>query len=222
VTASVSWPVVAKGSDLNTPTIAVVESDAPSAIRGPINIDVRFQAAKSASVDLDTLRLLLPELQMKVGLLALDANTNKLDLAYSPGNFTTSLSYNYRGNAQAALSIGSFSMRVDVDTATGSVDSVDLGLVYRGLYFGASADPAQKSADVGISYGKGLLPFTQEPSSTVTGANGGPQSMSRAIQLARQLSHESKNPTRFGAGLRLHYSAQTKLMIYAGVRLDCL
>src|ERR1700730_5353 len=161
-TASQSCPIVATGSDFNAPTIAVTEPDCSTTLRCRINIDVRFHAASGATVDVDTLRALLPDLQMKVRLLALDANTNRVNLAYSPGSFTTSLSYSYKGIAQAALSNRRFSMKVDVNTATGNVDSVDLGLVYRGIYFGASAGPTQKSADVSISYGKGLLPFAQE------------------------------------------------------------
>jgi hypothetical protein len=245
-TASVSCPVAAIASDFEAPIVTVMEPVSSTAIRGPINVDGRSQAASGATVDLATLKLLAPDLQMKVGLLALDANTRKINLAYSPGSFTTNLTYNYNGSAQAALSIRRFSMRIEVNTATGNVNSVDLGLVYRGVNFGASADPTQKTADISISYGNGLFPFPPELSRAFKSANGGFQSMARefhstpnnqlayygiysndagsirrAIRVARQISTDGKNSSRVGAGLRLHYSEQTGLMIYAGIRINC-
>ena len=39
-------------------------------------------------------KLLPPELQLQLWILALDADTSKVALAYMPGKFRTSLSYN--------------------------------------------------------------------------------------------------------------------------------
>jgi hypothetical protein len=245
-TASVACPIAAIASDFEAPVITVMEPVSSTAIRGPINVDAPPQAASGATDDLATLKQLAPDLQMKVGLLALDANTRRVNLAYSPGSFTTNLAFNYNGNAQAELSIRHFSMRIEVNTATGNFNSVDLGFVYRGVNFGASADPTQKTADIGISYGNGLFSFPPELSSGLKSANGGFQSMARefhstpnnqlayygiysndagsirrAIRVARQISTDGKNSSRIGAGLRLHYSEQTGLMIYAGIRINC-
>jgi hypothetical protein len=66
VTASVLCPVVSNGSDLNAPKIAVIEPDCSTAIRGPINIDVRFQAAEGATVDLATLKIRYGVFQLDV------------------------------------------------------------------------------------------------------------------------------------------------------------
>jgi hypothetical protein len=245
-TGSVSCPNAAIASDFEASIITAKEPVSSTAIRGPANVDARPQTASSATVDLATLKLLAPDLQMRVGLLALDANTRRVNLAYSPGSLTTNLTYKYNGNAQAELSIHRFSMRVEVNTATGNVNSIDLGFVYRGVNFGASADPTQKTADISISYGNGLFPFPPELSSAFKSSNGVYQSMAReihsapnyalayygiysndagsirrAIRVARQISTDGKNSTRVGAGLRLHYSELTGLMIYAGIRIDC-
>ena len=48
-------------------------------------------------------KLLPPKLQMQLWVLALDADTSKVNLAYSPGNFRTGLAYKYGGNAEAFL-----------------------------------------------------------------------------------------------------------------------
>jgi len=44
--------------------------------------------------------LLPPDLQMKLWVLSLDANTSRVNLVYSPGTFRTSLAYNYGGNLE--------------------------------------------------------------------------------------------------------------------------
>jgi hypothetical protein len=74
-TASVSCPIVAPGGDLNAPRITVMTPDCSTAIRGPVNIDVRFQAAEGTTVDLTTLKI-------HYGLLSLDVTRRILE---SPG-----------------------------------------------------------------------------------------------------------------------------------------
>ena len=44
-----------------------------------------------------------PELQVKLWVLSLDADTSRVNLAYRPGSFRTSLAYNYGGNIEASF-----------------------------------------------------------------------------------------------------------------------
>ncbi|MFZ1639993.1 MAG: hypothetical protein WAV07_00860 [Candidatus Contendobacter sp.] len=186
-------------------------------------------------------KLLPPKLQMQLWVLALDANTSKVNLAYKSGSFLTSLAYNYGGNLEASLSVRRVSTTIGVNPASGNVD---LGLVFRGFKFGASASVTQKSAGVGISYGAGLLPFPRELSTTFNSAAGGLQSMAsdissapnnplawyklhsddaaaigNAITVGQQIAKQGENSNRFGAGLRLNYTPQTGLTIYGGAQL---
>jgi hypothetical protein len=72
-----------------------------------------------------------PDLQMKLWVLALDASTGKVSIAYKPGTFVTSLTYNYGGNVQASLAVRrDFRTTVGVDPSNGTVD---LGVVFRGF-----------------------------------------------------------------------------------------
>ena len=87
-------------------------------------------------------KLLPPDLQVKLCVLGLDANTSKVNIAYSPGSFVTSLAYNYRGNAEACLGIQRFTTTIGVDPGSGDVD---LSLVYRGFRFGSSASATHVS-----------------------------------------------------------------------------
>ena len=50
-------------------------------------------------------KLLPPKLQAQLWVLALDANTSTVNLAYRSGSFRTSLAYNYGGNAEASVSV---------------------------------------------------------------------------------------------------------------------
>lgn len=122
-----------------------------------------------------------PDLQMKLWVLALDANTSKVSIAYRPGSFVTSLAYNYGGNVQAALSVRNVTTTAGVNPTNGNLD---LGLVYRGFNFGTSASFTQKSASLNLGYGAQLLPFPDELSSIFNSANGGLQSMTRDISAA--------------------------------------
>jgi len=183
-----------------------------------------------------------PDLQMKLWVLALDANTSKVNIAYKPGAFTTSLTYNYGGNVQAALSLPrSFSTTLGVNPSNGNVD---LGVVYRGFNFGTSANFTQKSAGLSLSYGTKLLPFPSELSSVFDSGAGGLQSMAKDISAApnnplawyklhsddaaaigkavttgQQISKLGNSfSDSFGAGLRLNYNQQSGFTIYGGVQ----
>jgi hypothetical protein len=186
-------------------------------------------------------KLLPPDLQMHLWVLALDANTSKVNLAYRSGSFVTGLAYNYGGNAEASLSIRRFSTTLGVNPANGNLD---LGLVYRGFNFGAAASFTSQSAGVGIGYGASLLPLPWELHTTFNSAANGLQSMAKdisaapsnplawfklhsndmtaigkAVSAGQQISKLGEKSNRFGVGLRLNHSPQTGLTIYGGVRL---
>jgi hypothetical protein len=186
-------------------------------------------------------KLLPPGLQMKLWVLALDANTSKVNIAYKPGSFTTSLAYKYGGNVEAALSIRRFSTTLGVNPSSGDVD---LGLVFRGFKFGANASMTRRSGGLSLGYGADLLPFPSELASVFNSGAGGLQSMARdisaapnnplawyklhsndeaaiskAISTGQQIAKLGDSSNRFGAGLRLNYTPQTGLTIYGGVLL---
>ena len=194
----------------------------------------------SDKFDID-FKLLPPDLRMHLWVLALDANTSRVNLAYRPGSFVTSLAYNYGGNLEASLTIRRFSTTVGVNPANGDVD---LGLVYRGFRFGASGSVVQQSATIGIGYGANLLPLPWELSTTFNAAAGGLQSMatdigsapnnplawyklhtndvsaiSRAVSAGQQIAEFGGSSNRFGVGMRLNYTPLTGLTIYGGALL---
>jgi hypothetical protein len=185
-------------------------------------------------------KLLPPDLQMKLWVLALDANTSKVAIAYKPGSFVTSLGYNYGGNLEASLKFDrGFSTKLGVDPSSGDLD---LGLVFRGFNFGTSASFAHKSAGLSLGYGAKLLPFPAELSSIFNSAAGGLQSMasdisaapnnplawyklhsddaatvSKAISTGQDIAKLGESQDRFGAALRLNYTPQAGLTVYGGV-----
>lgn len=187
-------------------------------------------------------KLLPPDLQLKLWVLGLDFNTSKVNIAYNPGGFTTSLAYNYGGNLEASFSMRrSFSTTLGVNPSNGNVD---LGLVYRGFNFGTSADFTKKSAGLSLGYGAELLPLPSELSNIFTSAGSGFQSIARdigaapnnplawyklhsndvatiskAVSTGQQIYKLGQSPDRFGAGVRLNYGQQTGLTIYGGVIL---
>ncbi len=181
--------------------------------------------------------LLPPDLQMKLWVLGLDANTSKVSIAYSPGSFVTNLAYNYGGNVEASLAVRRFSTKLGVNPSSGNVD---LGVVYQGFNFGTSANFTQKSAGLNLGYGATLLPFPSELATIFNSGATGLQSMagdistapnnplawyklhsndaaavSKAISTGQQIYKMDKSPA-FGAGLRLNYTEQTGLTIYMG------
>lgn len=186
-------------------------------------------------------KLLPPRLQMQLWVLALDANTSKVNLAYRSGSFRTGLAYNYGGNVEASLGVRRFSTTVGVHPTSGDVD---LGVAFRGFNFGVSASVTQESVGAGISYGARLLPFPEELSTTFNSAADGLQTMAsdirsapnnplawyrlhsddvaavtRAVSVGQQIARHGENSNRFGASLRLNYSPRSGLMIYGGAQL---
>lgn len=180
-----------------------------------------------------------PDLQMKLWVLALDANTSKVAIAYRNGSFVSSLAYNYGGNLEAGLSIRTFTGTLGVNPANGNLD---LGLVYRGFRFGSSAGFTQKSVGLNFGYGATLLPFPSELSSIFNNGATGLQSMAgdiaaapnnplawyklhsddataigKAISTGQAIYKVGESPDKFGVGLRLNFTQQTGLTIYGGV-----
>jgi len=187
--------------------------------------------------------LLPPQLQAHLWVLALDANTNKVNLAYSPGVFRSSLSYEYGGNLQASLGVRRYSLTLGVNPANGDTN-LRLGMVYRGFDFGSSVDITKRSVGLELTYGRKLLPFPDELNSVFNAANGGFMRMAgdisaapndpmgwyhlysndvgaitKAIDAGRAIADQPKSKDRFGLGLRLNYTPQTGLTIYGGVGL---
>jgi hypothetical protein len=139
-------------------------------------------------------KLLPPELQLKLWILALDADTSKVNLAYKPGQFRTNLTYNYGGNIEASIAIRQFSGTVKVNPGNGAFD---LGLVYRGFRFnsatniaagstgvnvgfkkwsiGSSANFAKSAFGLTLNYGAELLPFPADLADTFGKAANGLQ-----------------------------------------------
>jgi hypothetical protein len=186
-------------------------------------------------------KLLPPQLQVQLWVLALDANTSKVNLAYKFGAFRTSLAYNYGGNVEASLSVRQFSTTVGANPANGGVD---LGLTFRGFRFGASANITQGSTGVSIGYGSSLLPFPLEMSNTFNLAAAGFQNITadirsapnnplawyglhsndvtaitKAVSLGQSIAKQGGQENRFGVGLRLNYTPQIGLVIYGGAQL---
>lgn len=185
--------------------------------------------------------LLPPKLQMQLWVLALDANTSGVNLAYSPGTFKTSLAYDYGGNLKASLGIRRYSLDLAVNPANGDTN-LKLGMVYRGFDFEATTDLTKPSVGVGVTYGRKLLPFPDELGTVFNSANGGLLSMAgdisaapnnplawyklhsndvgaitKAIGVGRQIADQGKSSDRYGLGLRLNYTPQSGLTVYGGV-----
>ena len=186
-------------------------------------------------------KLLPPKLQMHLWILALDANTSKVNIAYKSGSFLTGLAYNYGGNLEASLSVRRITTTVGVNPSNGDVN---LGLVFQGFRFGTSASISQKSLGFNFGYGATLLPFPWELSSTFNSAAVGLQSMagdissapnnplawyklhsndvtalSKAVTLGQQIAKQGDKSNSLGFGLRLSHTPQTGLTIYGGAAL---
>ena len=185
--------------------------------------------------------LLPPKLQMQLWVLALDANTSSVNLAYSPAAFKTNLEYEYGGNLKATLGIRRYSLSLGVDPANGDTN-LRLGMVYRGFDFSASTDISKRSVGLGVTYGRKLLPFPDELSTVFNSANGGLLSMAgdidaapnnplawyklhsndvgaitKAVGVGRQIADQGKSSDRYGFGLRLNYNPQSRLTVYWGM-----
>lgn len=185
-------------------------------------------------------KLLPPRLQMQIWVLALDANTSRVNLAFGSGSFS-GIAYNYGGNMVASFSVRRVETTLGVNPSSGDLD---LGLVYRGFRFGASGNVAQGSAGVSFGYGASLLPFPAELSSAFNSAAVGLQSMAgdigsapnnplawyglhsddvsaigKAVSMGQQIAKAGSSSDRFGVGLRLNYTPQAGLVIYGGAQL---
>lgn len=186
-------------------------------------------------------KLLPPRLQMQIWVLALDANTSRVNVAYSSRSFTTGIGYNYGGNVVASFSMRRVETTVGVNPSSGNID---LGLVVRGFRFGATGNVAQGSAGVSFGYGASLLPFPAELSSAFNSAAIGLQSMTgdirsapdnplawyglhsndvsaigKAVSMGQRIAAAGTSSDIFGVGLRLNYTPQAGLVIYGGVQL---
>lgn len=181
-------------------------------------------------------KLLPPELKIKLWVLALDADTGSVNLAYKPGMFSTSLKYNYGGSAEAAFGIRRFKLTLGYDP--GKKDA-GLGLVFRGFRFKATANTSGKSGGVSLGFGAPLLPYPWELASVfntggaglgrVLGNSGGAandplafynlhsddfSAVTKAVKLGQQIGKYKTQ--RFGAGLRLNYGPDSGLTIHGG------
>jgi hypothetical protein len=179
---------------------------------------------------------------MKLWVLALDANTSKVSVAYSLGAFRTSLAYNFGGNLEASVGryrLGDPLIKVGFNPANSDLSA---GLIFRGFNFGTSANVTRRSFGVSLGYGRELLPFPDELSRVFSAANGGLASMvsdirsapnnplkwynlhsndtaaiSSAVSAGRQIANSNKGSQRFGAALSLTHTPQTGLTIHLGV-----
>ncbi|MBK1723150.1 hypothetical protein [Thiocystis violacea] len=185
-------------------------------------------------------KLLPPKLQMQLWVLALDANTSNVNLAYRSGTFRTNLAYHYGGNLEAGMSVRRLTLKAGVNPGNGDIST---GLVFRGFRFGTSASVAKRSAGFSFGYGNQLLPFPAELADTFNSAAVGLQSMTHdirsapdnplawyklhsddvgtignAVKLGQRIAAQGGAANRFGVGLRLNYNPATKLTIYGGAQ----
>ena len=182
-----------------------------------------------------------PHLQLKLWVLALDADTSSVALAYNPGAFKSSLSFDYDGKLQAA-----FGYRRLTTTLAYKTDSKDvsLGLVYRGYNFsataGASAGASGPGLGLGFTYGAPLLPFPTQLAGTFNQAGAALGSMAgglgtigsnplqyyklhsddistikNAVDLGQKIAKSNKGP-QFGAAFGLNYAPGPGLTITLG------
>ena len=186
-------------------------------------------------------KVLPPELQVKLWLLSLDADTSKVNLAYNPGKFVLNIGYAYEGNIESSFLVRNVTAKLAVSPASGDINA---GLVFRGFNFSASTSWSAPKLGIGISYGSGLLPFPAQMGSTFTSAAGGLSNVagdlgglsgnplswykmhsndidviSKAVDLGQQSQKAGSDKSNFGVGLRLNYSAESGFLIYGGAQL---
>lgn len=184
--------------------------------------------------------LLPPKLQVQLWILALDANTSKVNIAYRKGAFRTSTAYNFGGNVEASLGYRRLSTTFGVNPSNADLS---LGFVFRGFKFGTSANFTTNSYDFNLGFGTALLPFPAELSKTFNSANDGIMSITKDIQMApnnplvwykmhsddasvitkaistgQQIAKQKEKSERFGVGIRLKYSPETQLVITGGAQ----
>lgn len=181
---------------------------------------------------------LMPDLQVKLWLLGLDANTSRVNLAYKPGSFVTSLTYNYGGSLDAAFTYRQVGTKLSVNPSDGGVN---LGIIYRGFNFSAMGNYLRPAAGAGLTYGADLVPFPSELTNSFNLANGGLMNMAGDISAApnnplswyklhsndvtaitngidagQKIYKAGESKDQFGFGLRLNYDKQTGMTIYGG------
>lgn len=203
---------------------------------GEVQITKEMPMDQSFEIDF---ALLPPELQMRLWVLALDADTSRVNIAYKNTGFVTSLKYNYGGNVEAALGIRRFTFKTGVDPASGDVD---FGLVFRGFKFSTSASFTKNTYGVGLGYGARLLPFPRELNNVFNSAAQGLHSMSadisaapnnplawykmhsndadviaKAVSVGQLIGKRNTAPgASFGASLRLKYDPEHGFTIFGG------
>jgi hypothetical protein len=185
--------------------------------------------------------LLPPTLQAHLWVLGLDANTSKVNIAYTAGAFRTSIAYNYGSNFEASVGIRRYTLSASYDPSS-SEFKLGAGLVYQGFNFQTNANITQRSVGLSLTYGRKILPFPDELSSVFNDANSGLISMagdiraapsnplqwyklhsndadaiSKAVAVGRAIADQGKSTDRYGLGLRLNYSEQGGFLIYGAV-----
>lgn len=182
-------------------------------------------------------KLLPPELQVKLWILALDADTSKVALSYKSGQFQTGLAYNYGGNAEASLRIQQFSAGLSLNPSSGDAGA-KLGYTFRGFRFGATASFTDPSVGLNLGYGAPLLPMPADMAKTFYEGAGGLGSVmgdiqnapndplawyklhsndvstiSKAVELGQKISKQKTGLASFGANAQLKYAPTTGLLI---------
>lgn len=186
-------------------------------------------------------KLLPPKLQMQLWVLALDADTSRVNIAYRNKSFITGLEYNYGGNLEASLGIRRFTLKTGVNPANGDLD---FGVVFKGFKFGTAASFTRSTYGVSFGYGESLLPFPDELADTFNSAGHGLGSMAadisaapdnplawyklhsndakaigKAVSVGQLIAKKNKSAIPFGVGLRLNYNPQHGFTIFGGAEL---
>jgi len=182
-------------------------------------------------------KFLPPELQVKLWILALDADTSKVQLSYKSGMFQTSIGYNYGGNAEAGLRIQQFTAGFSANPSSGAMGA-NLGYSFRGFRFGANASFTDPSVGLNLGYGAPLLPMPADMAKTFYEGAGGLGSVmgdiqaapndplawyklhsndittvKNAIDLGQKISKQKTGLSSFGANARLNYGPTSGLVI---------
>lgn len=185
--------------------------------------------------------LLPPNLQLRLWVLSLDANTSRVRLSRDFGSISAGLNYNYGGALSADIRSGGFRSSVGVDPSNASLS---LGGSYGGFNLGATGNIGQRSFGLNLGYGAPLLPFPAQLSSIFSAgaqsigdiagdldsAANNPlawydlhsddiSTISRAISTGRRIHKQQTGSQNFGAGLRITYSPAGGFLIYGGVQL---
>ncbi len=182
--------------------------------------------------------VLPPRLQMQLWVLALDANTSRVNISHNFGSFVSGVAYNYGGNIEASFGTSRLSSTLGVNPGSGDMSA---GLVFRGFTFGANASVTRPAAGLSLSYGATLLPFPAEMSTVFNSAAHGLGSMTadiaaapnnplawyglhsddvsaigKAVSLGQSIARAGQGSDRFGASLRINYTPQAGFVIYGG------